>query len=333
MSIPEKELSYPMFIDKLTCIYGKSGSGKTTIMIDMLYLLRKQVDQIIIFSQTDKQTKSFSREIVPIPLIYEDISSETLHRIYERQIAMATTYNQIWDDGFVSALFGRLGLGKVAQIIEEIKSKMNNTDDLTESEMSCKKIQCEEYIQNIYRKYINENSEKLANMNLSEGETKALKYINFNPRLIILFDDCSALFNKVKKDTVINKLFFQGRHARITTILALHSDKLIDPEQKKSVFVSIFTDAFTANSYFDKASTGLDSANKNRAKCAVRVAFIQTLKNQKLLYISNEDQFYRMTATLRADFQFCAPIVRDFCDKIKADGGISRSNKFAFAFT
>jgi hypothetical protein len=166
-------------------------------------------------------------------------------------------------------------------------------------------------------------------MNLNADEQFTLKFINFNPRLVLIFDDCTDLLKKAKSNSVIQKLFYQGRWSYITVIFACHTDKALDPELKKNAFVSIFTEASCAHAYFERKSNDLDRDAKDRARLAVKAAFTPMAKYQKLVYLRSEKKFYRYTATLRKPFRFGSPYIWKYCEQVEAAAGsLSAGNKF-----
>lgn len=338
MSLQETDISYPIIIDQATVICGASRTGKTVILKDMLYNLKPYIDQIIIFSQTDKQNKTFSGGIVPSPLIHDALDGRLLDDIYSRQEALATTYNKIWEEtDVIKRLMSRLNNSaavRTKNAIDEITGKMKSMmSELSDVERDYKKVECSTIINRLCMNCIEENIETLNRASLDEDEIFALKYYKLNPRIVILFDDCTELINKFKNHHVMNKLFYQGRHAKITTLMACHTDKVLLPEHKKNIFVTIFTDESSAFGYFDKKSTSLDPESMKESKRMIKLAFVPQLKYQKLMYIREEKKFYKYTAKQREEFKFGSIALHSFCEKIKAESGtISRSNKFASAF-
>ena len=336
-SLPEIDLHYSLFLNKATVIYGESGTGKTVILKDILYLLKNYVDQIIVFSQTDKQTRSYGGTIVPSVMVHDNITDELLNDIYKRQEVLASVYDKVWNMEIIESLFSRIQSdvngqrNAIAQIERAIGIIADS--DIQAEDKNKKKDELMRYIKLIYKHAISENASALQKESLTEDEKYSLKYINLNPNLVILFDDCTALIDKFKKHFVINSLFFQGRHLKITTLLAIHTDKVLLPEHKKNSYVNIFTNDIAAHGYANRPSSDLDKASKIKFDNAVRVAFTDAAKYQKLLYIRDTRKFYRFCATPRDQFEFCSPTIRAFCEEIAASSGsLSKANKFSFKF-
>ncbi len=335
-SLPEISLHYSLFLNKATVIYGESNTGKTVILKDILFQLKNYVNQIIVFSQTDKQNKTYSNSIVPSVLIHDNITDELLTGIYERQEALTFVYDKTWDMDIIRSLFDKIeGVSCVKSAISQIEQAIDtiNESDISAEDKNKKNEELNRYIKLIYKQTINEHMIDLQRESLNEKEKYSLKYINLNPCLVILFDDCTALIEKFKKHVVINSLFFQGRHLKVTTLLAIHTDKVILPEHKKNSFVNIFANDIAARAYINRPSSDLDKASKIKFDSAMRIAFTDAAKYQKLLYIRETRKFYRFTATPQDDFEFCSPAIRAFCEEISMKTNcLSKSNKFSFKF-
>ena len=107
MSLPELELNYTHFLDRSTLLYGESGTGKSFIMVDILYQLKPYVDQIIVISPTDRQNHTYDKGIVPLPCIHYTISPTLLTDIWERQSALAAVYTKANNPEVLRALFDK----------------------------------------------------------------------------------------------------------------------------------------------------------------------------------------------------------------------------------
>jgi len=70
----------------------------------------------------------------------------------------------------------------------------------------------------IYKKYILINREYLERHG-SKKDKFVLKYFQYNPRILIILDDCVSSHVK-ELNASVEKIFFEGRHRNITLILA-----------------------------------------------------------------------------------------------------------------
>lgn len=331
--IEEIELSGQLFRDKLTAIFGSTKSGKTIIVTDILGHLYNWADQIIVISPTNPQNKSYTG-IVPHPLIHLQISDRLLNDLWERQEAMQAIYTRANNINVLRQLFNKCATSEIKRDINKIFGKLGEIKaSLRGDEDEIKKVEEDwtKFIAAAYRDTISKYRGRL--VDLSPDEQFVLKYIDFNPRIVLIFDDCTDDIKRFRRHKVIQKLFYQGRHTAFTTIIAAHSEKALDPELRKNVFTTILAEPQTANSYIDKEFKP-DKELYLRAQYAIKVALNDPDRPyQKLMYIREERKFYRFTANKRKGFRFCSPVVWSFCDRVARDASdLPQNNKFMQEF-
>jgi energy-coupling factor transporter ATP-binding protein EcfA2 len=335
----ELDINYKLFLDKSIVLYGESGSGKSVLVKDIMFTLSNHIDQVLVVSPTDRQNNTYGSGIVPGPCIHYEISAELLDNIWNRQKALATVYSRSNKPEFLKSLFYRIpNLGNIHAFIKAIYEKlatgireMPDTID-RDGKIAEMKEECEKLVISIYKKYILENNTLLGNMRLSPEEMYALKFHNINPRLLLIFDDCTEMFSTYGKHPVVKMLFTQGRWAYITVIIACHSDKTFLPEQKKNTFVTIFTQTQAAAAYIERPTTSLDPEDKKMAHAARRQAFDPMHKNQKLVFVRGLGQYFKYTASLRGNFRFGSKYIWDYCKEIETTCGHDTNNKFMGSF-
>jgi ribosomal protein L20 len=347
-ALQELDFNYQTFLDKTTILYGESKTGKSTVIIDILYQLFPFVDQIIVISPTDRQNhtysgKSIKERVVPLPCIHYAISDKLLKDIWERQEALVAVYTKANDAGVIKSLFEKLNLTDVKKIMTDISERRQNRENeirsqYTDGDTINSKI---EEMDNDFRKltnmvhkhYINENRGRLSRVALTEDEKFTLRFLNLNPRLVLIFDDCTDQLAKFKNHPVMQKIAFQARWNFITTLLACHTDKSLDPAFKKNAFNSVFTEQTCANAYFGRGSNDFDKDDKERAKSACRGAFTPVSKHQKLIWVREDKKFYRFTATKRDGFRFGCDALWNLSKQIESEGmNFSEDNKFISGF-
>lgn len=339
--IQELDFDYKRFLDKSTVLFGVSGTGKSFIMVDILFQLQPFIDQIMVVSPMDHQNHTYDRGLVPPPCIHYKITTEWLEDIWERQCALSAVYSRATKPDILRKLFDKIkNNSHEREIIDLINRKLQDhreelkaegSDDatikskITEMETECKKV-----IVIIFKHCINKNRAQLQRENLSKDEEYSLKYLNVNPKLVLIFDDCTPELDKLKKNPIINKIFFQGRWNNITILIACHTDKALSPEIKKSAFVTIFTETASARSYFERRSNDLDKESKNYAHSALKASFTPLAKWQKLAFIRDESKFYRFTSQGHSNFQFGSQVLWEYCNKVKVDGSMSINDENRF---
>lgn len=343
MSLTELDFNYKYFLDRTTVMYGESGTGKSFVIVDILHHLKAHVEQIIVISPTDRQNRTYSRGLVPLPCIHYDITDQLLDDIWQRQNAFCGAYSKANEPEVLLSLFNKVGRSyektaigsinrKLADYKEEVQRDIDD-ESVVKTKIAEMEADCKRLILLIFKHAINENREALSKMSLTKEENYSLKYLNLNPRLVLIFDDCTDLLTKFRKHRVIKKLFYQGRWAFITALIACHTDKALDPELKKNAFISMYTEETCARSFFERKSNDLDKEARGRSAMACKSAFTPMAKHQKLAWVREEKKFYRFTATARPSFRFGSQYLWDFCDQIQADSNtIASDNRFAGSF-
>jgi len=343
-NIEEIKLKYSLFLNKMTMIFGGSGSGKSTIIAYIIKLLRPYCDQIIVFAPSDIVNESYSKSLVPKPFIHYVIEAKTLQTIVDRQEAIKMTYNKANNIIILKQLFDKLNLPAVKQTIYEMERRQESAireivkkyrdEDRINAEISSTKEKFNALLLKIYQKYINENKTKLSIMNLSEDEKFTLKYLTINPNMIIIFDDCTQELRKLTKEESFTNIFYKGRHSHFSVLMALHSHKSLPSELRGSGHVLIFAEKNPAHNFFKADSNGYDDDTRKYVKKAIPQVFPhnkedQERKHQKLIYMKSENKFNRFTAERTDGFSFYKGGLLELFNKITAeDGKTMTSNMF-----
>lgn len=337
--IDEIKLDWKMIIDKTIAFYGASKTGKTTLIDDILFLIRDKVKQIIVICPTDGQNNAYSGGRVPRPLIHTNLTEDLLATIIRRQEFLANMYKLANSIANLEKLYRRLNLPIANKEIERIHRKKSEKiaklhEEYLDIGMRKSKIkeveeEFEKFFIAFYKKYIEAHKDKFANMELAEDELIALKFLNLNPRIVIVMDDCTADFKKIKTATgksLLSKIFFQGRWLFITLLLSVHDDKCLDSEFRRSAFLSFFTNDKAATIYFERKENGSKEQLKMVKENIEKGLFAN---HQKLLFEREGSIFYKYTATLRGEFVFGDPSIVQYCRSIEKNGSVvDKSNEF-----
>lgn len=345
--IKKFECDYTQFIDKSTLLFGESGSGKSSIIKDILFYLRGHIHQIIVFSPTDRQNKTYSRGLVPLPCIHYNISPDVLNNIWERQMALSQLYTKVNNLSTLESLYKKScelpgvdlslyvkGVDNIKKILSDYKQEINKSNmdhNQILSNLNIKEQECNNLLMSIYKKCIEMNRNKLTDLTTDEKYT--LRYLNINPKIVVLFDDCTDILKQLSNDHTLHKMFNQGRWMHMTTIFACHTDKALPPELKKNAFLTIFTGPKCASSYFTRTSNSFEKEDIKKAQEVIKQVFVESAKYQKLVWTRESCTYYKYTATMRNEFSFCAGIVVDYCDKIKTSENGNFVNRYSAEFT
>lgn len=323
------------FINRSTILYGASNSGKSFIILDILYNLRDKVDLILVISPSDRQNNTYAG-IVPLPCIHYTITDEILTSLWKRQEATSQVHKIASNSETMSLLFNRIsGISAKVEFVKSAKRKLQesvNEVNKTQPDKAKAKLiiqrlteDCDTLVNKVMMQSIVENRKTIIPTN--QKEQLCLEYVDLNPRLVLVLDDCTDLLTEYKSHPVIQSMFFRGRWTNLTIIIASHTDKVLAPEIKKNAFIQIFTEERTAHSYFNRTSADLDKDDKKKAETACKAAFTPTNKYQKLLYLRDERKFFKLTALYHEPFAFGSKHLWEFCgklttkdDELKADG-------------
>lgn len=312
----EKDPKY--FLNKSTIIYGASGTGKSTILIEILHILKDHVPNIFVFSPTADDNNGFAG-IVPDALIFRNVDIKKLEEIYKRQQGATRIYNTVNEQKGLRTLFEKVANTKTIEFAKDayrnannlIAEKQNSVHlNFGEKKKMIKGIKDarDKFLLTLYKTVIRKNKTRLKNMNITPAEHYILQYLDFNPNCIIIMDDCGAVLKKFQKETVIQKIFFQGRHSYINLILSLQDDLRLDSSIKKNAFVNIFTTSQIASAYFNRAGTSFSKKEKQLADKIISHVFTDSKDYKKLVYVRNEVQPFRYTiADIYEDFRFGCP--------------------------
>jgi hypothetical protein len=179
-------------------------------------------------------------------------------------------------------------------------------------------------LKKLYKNAIRYNKVALEeNHSLSKSEKAALSFLDFNPNIMLILDDCASTFKKMyKKSSAIKEIFYEGRHYFFTTIISSQDDKEIDSELRKNTTISIFTTAQSAISNFERASNGYPKHERLHAKSCIETVVKQDdndLKHfQKLVYIQNESDPFRYTiADMYDEFKMGSKPMWEYSDRLK----------------
>lgn len=328
--VPEFTVNPSKFMDKTIVLYGKSNSGKTTLVKFILHTLKDKVPIAFVVSPTEPSNKAYE-DFIDRTMIHYDLVIDNKHEdqcflycLWSWQSLRAGIYNKVKRLDILKTLYGRYPDSATDTMLSKVKQKK---ESLVRSAHPSKKTdiegQCDELTLQIYRNYINKNKSRLNAIKdqLTEDEKYSLKYINLNPRIVIIFDDCSAELKPYFNRPMFRKLFYQSRHSYITPIFTMQDDSDLSPNLRKNVAINIFTQGIVAASNFTRASNKFSKDVINYANSIIADVFVG---HRKLIYVendSNKQHFYWFTAKQVAPFKFGSSTLNELCRLVKSEGG------------
>jgi len=342
MPLDELKLNYKYLLDRSIMIFGESKSGKSTIIRQCMYLLKPHIDQVIVISSSDTTSKSYGGVTVPKPCVHKTITDKLLNDVWQRQQALTDAYNRANDINVLKSMFNEISTPANKAMIERLRNhheksiqdmRENYTGDDMDTKLEDMAKDATELTIKIYKHFIGQSLDYFANKkNLSKVERTTLQYLNLNPRLLWIFDDCTVQLEKFRKNPIICELFWQGRWLNITAIIATHTDKSFSPELKSGAFLKIFAQESIARAYYTRDSTAMDKSRKNKVMELIDETFTPIKKHQKLVYERETMRYFKYTASIVPDFRFGSPIIWQFCDLIASERDDIQGNKFMSKF-
>ena len=350
----EKDHTY--FLKKMTLLYGGSDTGKSTIIDEIMWLLKPFIPVCFVISPTNSANQAYTGK-VPRRMIKDGRNLtklvEWLERFMARQKNTVQMYMNSNDLKNLKALFNKVADTQAVVLEKSVIRKaddslifIDNSKDLNfaqkKTQKSAIKLERDKMLRKVYKTSIRFHKVKLERDNsLTKSERAALTFLDLNPHVLLVLDDFASKFKKLYKlTTAIKEIFYEGRQYFITTIITTQDDKEIDSELRKNSMVNIFTTAQIALATFERSSNSYPKHVKSRAKLAIETVFKQNANEdphfQKLIYIQKLPDPFRYTiADLYDDYRMCCDSLWEFEEKIGANarGDDLETNPFFSKYT
>lgn len=332
--LPKK---YENYLDKTTLLFGGSGSGKTTVIEEILYLIKDHVPNFIVIASENSQ-KAYKNKL-PARCIKGDLSKDKLQKIWSRQYYTTQLYNTANDINILESLFNRMPDRETSIMLNALKMKaeeciraIEGSNGLNFAQKKAQKSAIEELqiqkIKSLYKQSIRRNKTDIEAKckDLTPHEKIAVEYLDLNPRLAIVIDDCTDKFMmwmKFFKKSEVNpfeSIFYQGRHNYITLIFAAHDDKIIDTQLRKNTRVTIYTTSQSLMTSVGKASNGFTPQERKEISRLSGKVFCDEngiKSHKKFCYVREDTYPFRYTiANMLPDFQICCDPLIDMSAKM-----------------
>ena len=339
--LPFFEKNKSDFIEQSIILYGESGSGKTVLIREIMYLTKDDIPNIIIISPTEESNNSY-RGLVPRSCVKDSITVNELKLIYERQMEAKKTYLICNDIRKLSMIFDRCANPKEKELLrkiifyfyKKIEEKKREMKDVVKQKTIINKLtnKKKEILIKFFKGIIHKNRKELLKMNLSEECKRIITYLYFNHRIMIIFDDYSASAQQWAKDETVKKILFQGRHEGISFVIAIHNFSLLNTDIRTNAHVSIFTTSVSANRYFTAGSNGFSKAKKIEAEKIINNLWKKNDvdNHKKLVYLrGNPEKFKYTVADIYEEFKYGSPHLWSLCEYVEKKEGINFSNLFS----
>jgi len=349
--VPKLTPTSSMFVDRSVAIYGPSGTGKTVIVKNIMKLVSDHIEQILVISPSEPTNRSYEGFVDP-PFIHYRMylpdpkkpdkddgakgALRFLQAIWKRQEMMASIYKRANNGDILAKLYSRLPKSSRAdglKYIETINAKRGRVIARVKRQYSSEPGRLDEKVKDInekfkkmlvllYKKYITPAYESLWERDdLSEDERYSLYYLTFNPRLLIIFDDCAAQLKPLFNKEVFRLLFYQGRHSFITTLICAQDDTDLPANIRKSAFVSFFTTEVVCLSNFERQANKFPKPEKKYVANIVGEVFGGEFR--KLAYIREDERrkhYYHVKFPYPRPFLFGSAASHELCKQVQSTG-------------
>ena len=182
----------------------------------------------------------------------------------------------------------------------------------------------------LYKKFLTPMVETLyARKDLTDDERHALHYLHFNPRLLLIFDDCAAQLKPFFNKELFRKIFYMNRHSYITVIICCQDDTDLPTNLRKNAFVSVFTEPIVAVSNFERASNQFPKSIRAVVAEICPEVFVGY---RKLCFIREDDRrqhLYHATGVFPRPFAFGSDALEELCGDLRVKGAVmDRGNPY-----
>lgn len=346
--IKRKKFTDNIFLDKMTGIYGTSGSGKSVSIKMIASKIKKYIDVAVVICPSERDKPSYAG-CVPDALIYYEVyypgppSKNTkteakdgavrlLQALWKFQSDRSNMYEEINKIEILKSLFNIISsrytqeyLEQIDRIKDVLKNHLINIEknkNLNPSQKEDKKkdlqAKMSEVIRALYKKAIYKNMDKIDERDLTEEQAVCLRgFAEPKPRMLIIMDDCAQDFKEFSKTQIFKSLFFRGRHLGITTLISIQSVTELDKNLRQNVHVNLFTTEQCALDYF---VTQLKILKQKVCADITDTIFNADKSTKKIIYLKddeNKEFYYYYELEFLSSFRFCTDDIFELCAKLK----------------
>ena len=348
--VPELAVAPSLFVDRTIVINGPSKTGKTVITKHIMRTVEPYIDQVLVIAPSEASNRSYEG-VVDAPFIHYRLymadpanpkkddgvrgALRFLEALWKRQEMMAAIYMRANSPTVLASLFARLPRGTRAEglthiraldekrqkVVARVRRLYASEPGRREEKIKDSNEKFKTMLSLIYKKYITPAYAELwAIEGLSEDEQYSLAYLTFNPRLLLIFDDCAAQLKPHFSKDIFRLLFYQNRHSFITVVVCCQDDTDLPTNLRKNAFVTFFTTDIVCSSNFDRASNKFSKDTKSYVADIIHDVFVG---NRKLAYIREDDKrqhFYHTTMPFPKAFHFGSKAMHELCESVQRVG-------------
>ena len=331
-SIPSVPRDPDFFINKTMVFYGTTNSGKSFLIDDIMYICSKKIPEFWVFCGSNTKMEDY-KDKIPDVCLNTVIEKDFLKKFKERQDMKSKLFNYINKTSTLEEVLSYCP--NQTTFVRQKSMLFNKLDEagrkyphkMKTKDIEKKKVQFMKKIIHMNRPYL----EKLFKQRDQEELLRVVKYLDLNPRAMLVMDDCAshipALLREDKSNS-LTELFFNGRHYNITTAITTQDIKYVAPQIRKNAMLSFCTTKKTANDCFTNESNSFTRDVRRKAQNLIDHLFDMG-NYEKLVYSELYDKFYYFRAEEHPDLKVGA----DYLWKLSSLKGSERvDNNFNSMF-
>jgi energy-coupling factor transporter ATP-binding protein EcfA2 len=271
--IPRVNDSEMHFLNRLTILYGPSGSGKSSLITHIINTIKDDVPVAVVCCPTNAMNGDYNG-VFPESVIHDDMSKELLTNIFERQQSMIHMYSKVRDIDSLRSIFVKTASMDELDRVRKLDKILRDGTNLAMNQFSKEDAEVEiqeltdtytRKVRRTMRESIKSNLNALSSRSdLTDDQRLIITNFKINPNMLLIIDDCAASIKEWRDLTETKKLFFQGRHYKITVLLTMQNEIIIPPPLRQNAHISIFATEKIANTFFNKASSGATNEDKKK---------------------------------------------------------------------
>lgn len=210
------EKDYNYYLRKCTLIFGSSGTGKSTIIDEIMYLLKPHIPLCFVIAPTNSSNQAYTGK-VPKRFIKDgrdlDKLVKWLEKFVSRQKNTAQLYMIANNLKNLKSLFDKVSDTGAKELEKSITRKADDSlifiDDSDKMNFAQKKAQKtmvkserDRMLRKVYKTSIRFHKLALEKLkSLTKVERVALTFLDINPHVLLVLDDCASKFKKLYKMT------------------------------------------------------------------------------------------------------------------------------------
>jgi hypothetical protein len=337
--LPNLELTPELFLDHATAIFGPTFTGKTTTVKNIMIVLKDVIPQVIVVSPSEPSNHAYE-EVVPKQLIHYKFTDpdnksredceKFLETVWMRQEFMTGIYAAANNFKYLRKLYHKIESKKASdtkinsaqkkrRAAHETILKSNLSDGLKADRIKKINDRFKSFLAKIYKDAIRSNAEALEMQDISKEESIIIKHIDFNPRLLLILDDCAQVLKEYAKTEILKNFLYRGRHVLVTTLFVFQDDTDFPPNLRKNIFLSFFSEEKVCRAFFNRGTNNFSREDKSfvnsiapRIFSKKYVNFVYRREDPTLRY------YYKYETYLPTPFKFGSDEVWQLCRHIDA---------------